>query len=65
MIDTEREYREAKSRVKEAEARITEQGTRLRSAGLAETEIKRVIDPLKSFYLGLKEEVEDYERRNS
>jgi hypothetical protein len=63
MIETEDEYQEAKARVKEAETRITEQGARLRSAGLTEAEIKRVIDPLKSFYLGLKEEVEDYERR--
>ncbi|GMU37773.1 MAG: hypothetical protein KJ057_11580 [Phycisphaerae bacterium] len=65
MIDTEQEYREAKARVKEAETRITEQGARLRSAGLAEDEIKRVIDPLKSFYLGLKEEVEEYEQRRA
>ncbi len=65
MIDTEHEYREAKARVKEAETRITEQGARLQRAGLAEDEIRRVIDPLKSFYLGLKEEVEEYERRQS
>lgn len=63
MIDTEQEYREAQARVKEAESRITEQGARLQRAGLAEDEIRRVIDPLKSFYLGLKEEVEEYERR--
>ncbi|MCC6358560.1 MAG: hypothetical protein IT450_07450 [Phycisphaerales bacterium] len=65
MIDTEQEYRETKARVEEAATRITEQGARLRRAGLADDEIKRVIDPLKSFYLGLKEEVEEYERRRS
>lgn len=65
MIDTEHEYREAKARVKEAETRITEQGARLQRAGLAEDEIRRVIDPLRSFYQGLKEEVEEYERRQS
>lgn len=65
MIDTEQEYREAKSRVKEAETRITDQRARLRRVGMPEDEIKRVIDPLKSFYLGLKEEVEEYERRRA
>jgi hypothetical protein len=63
MIDTDHEYREAQARVKEAETRITEQGARLRRDDMTEDEIKRVIDPLKSFYLGLKEEVEEYERR--
>lgn len=65
MIDTEQEYQEAKARVKEAGKRITERGARLRRAGLAEVELKRVIDPLKSFCLGLKEEVEEYERRQA
>src|ERR1017187_2602001 len=38
--------------------------TRLNEAGLSEEEIKRVIDPMDSFHVQLKEEVESYERLN-
>jgi len=40
MIDTEHEYPEARVRVKDAETRITEQGARLRRAGMAEDEAR-------------------------
>ncbi|MCZ7632998.1 MAG: hypothetical protein M5U20_05895 [Phycisphaerales bacterium] len=65
MIRSDDEYRATSGRVAAAERRIHEQEERLRSAGLTAAEIKRVIDPLKSFYLGLKEELEEYERRRS
>jgi ribosome-binding protein aMBF1 (putative translation factor) len=35
---------------------------RLKGAGLGDVEVKRVIDPLESLHLQLKEEVEAYER---
>lgn len=63
MIRSDDEYRATSGRVAAAEQRIREQEERLRSAGLTDAEIKRVIDPLKSFHLQLKEDVEEYERR--
>lgn len=63
MIRNDDEYRATSGRVAAAEQRIREQEERLRSAGLAEAEVKRVIDPLRSFHLQLKEEIEEYERR--
>ena len=63
MIRNEDEYWAASGRVAAVEQRICEQEERLRSVGLAEAEIKRVIDPLRSFHLQLKEEMEEYERR--
>ncbi|MBE7458024.1 MAG: hypothetical protein KJ057_13880 [Phycisphaerae bacterium] len=63
MIRSDDEYRATSGRVAAAERRIREQEERLRSAGLSAAEIKRVIDPLKSFHQQLKEEVEEYERR--
>ncbi|GIK11270.1 MAG: hypothetical protein BroJett001_33360 [Chloroflexota bacterium] len=65
MIRNEDEYRATSWRVAAAERRIREQEERLRSAGLTEAEIKRVIDPLKSFHQQLKEEIEDYESRSA
>lgn len=65
MIRCDDEYRATSGHVAAAERRIREQEERLRSAGLAEAEIKRVIDPLRSFHLQLKEEIEDYERRSA
>lgn len=63
MIRNEDEYRATSWRVAAAERRIREQEERLRSAGLTEAEIKRAIDPSRSFHLQLKEEIEEYERR--
>jgi ribosome-binding protein aMBF1 (putative translation factor) len=42
--------------------RLAEHRARLKKAGLSAKEIKRVIDPMESFHLRLKEEVESYER---
>lgn len=63
MIRDQGDYQRALSQVEAAEKRISDQEARLRAAGLVEAEIKRVIDPLRSFHLQLKEEIEDYERR--
>jgi len=62
MIRNETEYQEASVRLRDERNRLTEHRARLREAGLSDEEIKRVIDPMESFHLQLKEEVESYER---
>lgn len=62
MIRNENEYQEAVARLEEECGRLKEHAKRLKEAGLGKEEIKRVIDPMESFHLQLKEEVESYER---
>jgi ribosome-binding protein aMBF1 (putative translation factor) len=62
MIRNEAEYQDASARLAEERRRLVEHRARLREAGLSREEIKRVIDPIQSFHLQLKEEVESYER---
>ncbi len=62
MIRNESEYKEAVGRLAEEQKRLTEHRARLKEAGLSDEKIKRVTDPMESFYLQLKEEVESYER---
>ena len=62
MIRNETEYQEASARLAEERKRLAEHRGRLKEAGLGEEEIKRVVDPMESFHLQLKEEVESYER---
>jgi len=62
MIRTETEYQEASSRLADERKRLAEHRARLKAAGLGRDEIKRVIDPIESFHLQLREEVESYER---
>ena len=62
MIRNETEYKEAVARLAEERSRLGEHRARLKESGLADEEIKRVIDPMESFHLQLKEEVESYER---
>jgi ribosome-binding protein aMBF1 (putative translation factor) len=62
MIRNEAEYQEASARLADERQRLAEHRARLAQAGLGEEEIKRVIDPMESFHLQLKEEVESYER---
>ena len=62
MIRNETEYQEASGRLTEERNRLAEHRTRLQEAGLSDEEVKRVIDPMESFHLQLKEEVESYER---
>lgn len=62
MIRNESEYQEASARLADERQRLAEHRTRLKEAGLGEEEIKHVIDPMESFHLQLKEEVESYER---
>jgi DNA-binding XRE family transcriptional regulator len=62
MIRNEAEYQEASKRLSEEAVRFQEHRLRLRQTGLNDLEIKRAIDPLESFHLQLREEVEAYER---
>jgi hypothetical protein len=58
MIRNEAEYQEASKRLSEEAVRFQEHRLRLRQTGLNDLEIKRAIDPLESFHLQLREEVE-------
>jgi len=62
MIRNEKEYQEAVARLESEATRLTEHEARLRDAGLGPEEIKRVMDPMLSFHLQLKEEIDSYER---
>ena len=62
MIENENEYREAVRRLQEEKQRLDEHKLRLVDAGLTPEELKRVLDPLRSFHEQLAEEVESYER---
>jgi len=62
MIRNETEYREAVKRVAEEQSRLKEQRAKLAETELSKEEIKRVLDPMRSFHEQLKEEVESYER---
>jgi DNA-binding XRE family transcriptional regulator len=62
MIRNETEYKAAAVRLGEENKRLAEHRSRLKDTGLSDEEIKRVIDPIESFHLQLKEEVEGYER---
>ncbi len=63
MIRRETEYQEASARLMEVRNRLANHRSRLKEAGLSDEEIKRAIDPMESFHLPLREEVESYERR--
>lgn len=62
MIRNETEYREAVKRIGEEEKRIKEQQKALRQMDLSREEIKRAMDPTRSFHEQLTEEVASYER---
>lgn len=62
MIRNETEYGEAVSRLRDEEARLSEQKAKLVEMNLGTEEIERVLDPFRSFHLQLREEVEYYER---
>ena len=62
MIRNESEYKEAVGRLTEEKSRIEQQVVRLKQSELGEEEIKRVMDPIRSFHEQLEEEVAAYER---
>lgn len=62
MIRNETEYQEAVQRIADEQKRLKEQRAKLNELDLSQEEIKRVLDPMKSFHEQLKEEVTSYER---
>ena len=58
----ENEYQEAVKRLREEAERLKEQKSQLQAMDLSKEEIKRVLDPVRSFQQQLKEEVASYER---
>jgi ribosome-binding protein aMBF1 (putative translation factor) len=62
VIRSENEYQEAVGRLKEESQRIKEKQKQLQGMDLSKEEIKRVLDPVRSFHEQLKEEVTSYER---
>lgn len=61
MIRNETEYKKAVARLREESTRLQETENRFKGQGLKEAQIKRAMDPLVSFHLQLKEEVESYD----
>ena len=62
MIRSESEYQTAVTRLKDESQRLKEQQKQLQGMDLSKEEIKRVLDPIRSFHEQLKEEVGSYER---
>ena len=62
MIKTEKEYSESKKRLEQEFKKIEEHKQKMKESGMTEDQIKLATDPLLSFALQLKEEVEEYEK---
>ncbi len=62
MIKTENEYLEAKERLENEFQALEEHQLKMKKAGLTKQQIQLAIDPLATFALQLREEVEEYER---
>ena len=65
MIRNDREYREALRRIKENEKHLEAEKEALEAMGLSPENVKYGLNPLKSFHLGVVEEVRAYERLKS
>ncbi len=62
MIHDESESRDAVQLLQAEKARLQQHTGQLLSEGLDEEQLKRALDPFRSFSLQLEEEVQDYER---
>lgn len=62
MIHNEKEYREAVARIGREKIQLAQQMVELKGLGLSPDEIKRAVDPLRSFHQQLEEEVLAYQR---
>jgi ribosome-binding protein aMBF1 (putative translation factor) len=62
MIRNESAYQEAVQRLEAERKRLSQHRDRLKHTGLTPQQIKRAIDPMRSFHLQLAEEVHSYER---
>lgn len=63
MIKTGKEYLESKIRLEEEFGEIEAHAEKMRVSGISEEQIKLALDPLTSFALQMKEEIEAYERQ--
>ncbi len=61
MIRSEIEYKEAVRRLKEQDQLLTEQHMKLDELGLEPDEVKRAMDPLRSFRQQIVEEIDTYD----
>ena len=62
MIRTENEYQDAVKQLREQELRLRGEEQKLRELNLSHEEIKRGLDPQRTFHEQIKQEVESYER---
>lgn len=62
MIRNEAEYQEALQRLSDERARMASYKNQLQEEGLTAPQLKRALDPMRSFHLQLEEEVHQYER---
>ncbi len=62
MIRNDAEYKEAVRRLQDEKKRMASQEKELKKLNLKKDEIKRAMDPMRSFHLQLAEEIESYER---
>ena len=62
MIRNEAEYKEAVERVADEAARMKRERSKLQEMNHSKEEIKRALDPVRSFHEQLKEEIASYER---
>ena len=62
MIRSEQEYQATLRRIKAAQESLDSESARLASLNLSREEIKRALDPMRSFRAQLVEEAETYER---
>jgi len=62
MIRSENEYKGTVRRLRAEGQRLEKHRAHLESLGLKANEVKRALDPLRSFHAQLAEEVESYER---
>lgn len=62
MIENQSEFDRTVSKLNEAHVRLKEQEIALRERGLSEDHIRRALDPMRSFYLQLEQEVANYQK---
>ena len=62
MIKTEKDYLEAKLRLEREYKTLEGHENKMKAAGLNQEQIKIAMDPLVTFTLQLREEVEEYEK---
>jgi predicted XRE-type DNA-binding protein len=62
MIRTETEYQASRKRAEEQARLLKQQESKLAAEGLKAEQIKRALDPMRSFAAQVSEEIETYER---